>query len=214
MERKIKVKTNNIFVITVLLAALLCGLISFSACDTGQRYSNTEIVDGIALCSNKLYKKSLAKYCEWDGDMNSMEFTVPDEYNGYKVKCLGAKGNPGFTGDPGSFRVHMPDIINGYESLGYYSDLPPTATAEQSVNLEFKVNLGKYVNEITNISKTNIFGYGTINYDDEGKRSEEPAVFYCINTYYIVNADNSAFYSQDGDIYYKSNNKKVQYRYL
>ncbi|MCM1546659.1 MAG: hypothetical protein NC033_06475 [Clostridiales bacterium] len=200
---------KRIAILITSLIILVCSAVAFSACDTGQRYSNTEVVDRIALCSNKLYKKSLAKYCEWDGDMNSMEFTVPDEYNGYKVKCLGAKGNPGFTGNPGSFGVRLPNKIGGYESIVKCMYEPGDANPENTTDLNFTVYIGKFVDELEQIENGGLYGYGV---NDIGGVGDKVEHYYRVKITYVINSDNSAFYSQDGDIYYKSNNKKVQYR--
>ncbi|MDE7083863.1 MAG: hypothetical protein K2O81_01310 [Clostridia bacterium] len=177
-----------------------------SACDIGRYYDSKTVNDGVVLMRNKHCKKSLAAYCEWDGDKNNMEFTVPDEYCGYKVKCLGAKGNPGFTGNPGSFGVRLPDKIDGYTCISLlYGYVPDT---DKTVSLNFTVNIGKYICELQQISSGRLYGYGIINDD----KSEDIIVYYDVKVYYNVDSENQTFYSKDGDLYYKSNGKIVEYR--
>ena len=209
MKRLIKQSSHSFPFLLFILLVLLSSLTFFSACDIGRRYDNGSVVDGVYLMRNKLYKKSLAARCLWDGDTGNMVFTVPDEYCGFKVKCLGAKGNPGFTGNPGSFEVRLPKTIDGFDSIVQYHYEPDEATSENTTNLNFIVNLGKYVNEIEEISKGALVGYGFKN--NEGEYIVE--AYYNVQIYYNIDSDNSTFYSKDGDIYYKSNDQMVTYRY-
>lgn len=196
-----------LFLIFLLLLSL-SGLTLLSACDVGRRYDNEAVIDGVVLLRNKTHKKSLAARCTWDGDAENMEFTVPDEYCGYKVVCLGRKGNPGFTGNPGPFDVWLPDELNGLERRGSYGFMPEAANSENTVKLNFVINIGKYVSELEQIGNGGLYGYGVKNEDG----SEDIRTYYRVKIYYNIDEGNSTFYSEDGDIYYKSNGQKVTYR--
>lgn len=201
-----RIKREKVILYSIIFVILMSVISFLSACDIGSRYGNYSSVGGVELMSNKTHKKSLASRCEWDGDANSMEFTVPDEYDGYKVKCLGAKGNPGFSGRPSPFSVFLPSELDGLNSLGAYTFVPDDCTSENTINLNFTVNIGKSVSEIERIRKTALYSYG--------KRSngqEETIRYYNMNIYFNVDGENKTFYSQGGDIYYRSSGKKVDY---
>lgn len=200
-------KKKVLILIVILISVVSCCL-ALGGCDNGNRYNNESVVDGVVLLRNKLHKKSLAARCFWDGDTDNMVFTVPDEYYGYKIKCLGEKGRPGFCGNPGPFRVLLPNEIDGNESIVHYYYEPSSATAENTVNLNFTVNIGKYVNEFEQISNGGLYGYGIKNED----RNETINAYYRVKINYVIDSDNATFYSKDGDIYYKSNDKMVEYR--
>lgn len=200
-------KKKILIIVTSLIFVVACCL-ALAGCDIGRRYDNETVVSGVVLLRNKLHKKSLAARCIWDGNTDNMEFTVPDEYCGYKVKCLGAKGNPGFTGDPGSFGVRMPNIIDGYYMVNNYSSFPPMVSEADITIFDFTVYIGNYVNEIEQINKESFYGYGIKNVGT----ADVVENYYKIIIVYIVDSDNATFYSKDGDIYYKSNDQMIEYR--
>ena len=200
-------KKKVLVFVTSLIFVVSCCL-TLAACDNGNRYDNETVVDGIVLLRNKLHKKSLAECCFWDGDKDNMEFTVPEEYCGYKVKCLGEKGRPGFCGNPGSFKVYLPRTLDGFDSIVQYHYEPDAATSENTTNLNFTVNIGKYVDEIEKIGKGGLHGYGFKN--DDG--SETIKAYYRVTIFYNVDSGNSTFFSKDGDIYYKKSGQMVDYR--
>ena len=203
-------KKRNSVCLNLIITVIAFAAFALGGCDIGRRYDNEGVIDNVVLLRNKLYKKSLAAYCEWDGDENNKEFTVPDEYCGYKVKCLGKKGNPGFTGNPRSFMVVLPDVLNGLTQLTRYAFEPYDKNAENTIEIEFIVNIGKSFNEFVEINKTSLYGFGEIN--DDGRVIVK--AYYNITTHFNVDIDNSTFYSKDGDIYYKSSGKMVEYSYL
>ena len=194
------------FIILSAIVILSVFLIICSACDSGRLYGNDTMVDGVYLSCNKSSKKAYAFVCVWDGDKNDMEFTVPDEYCGYKVNRLGAKGVGGFTGNPGSFGINIPDKVEGYDVISGCTSIDDTLTSENNFYLNFTVNIGKYVDTIGKISNESFYACGV-------KGEEEIIQTYCIvKIYYNVASENSTFYSKDGDIYYKSSGKMIEYR--
>lgn len=190
----------------IAFVMLLSGLFILPACDIGSNYKNYSMVDGVFMMSNDKVEKSLAAYCEWDGDVSNREFTVPDEYAGFKVKCLGAKGNPGFSGKPSPFSVQLPYEIDGLKNLGSYSFVPDDCTSANTFDLRFTVNIGKNVSEIMWIRKSALYAYGTYS-----NGQENILKYYNMDIYYNVDGENKTFYSQGGDMYYRSNGEKVRY---
>lgn len=196
------------FVWGVLLLIAIISVSVLSACDIGSRYGNWTTVDGVILASNKTHKKSLSSSCEWDGDKTNMQFTIPDEYDGFKVTDLGAKGNPGFSGKPSDFTVRLPSELDGLKSCAGYGFVPDEMNAGNTVVLNFTVNIGKLVKTIDRLTKYEIIGYGV--YDD----AYIAQLYYKVVINYVIDAENETFYSMGGDVYYKSNNKIYDYKGL
>ncbi len=205
IRQKRKLRFLPLLGITAIFIVCITVFSAFSACDFGSKYDNESVVDGVVLLRNQTHKKSLAARCEWDGDMRNMQFTVPDEYCGYKVVCLGEKGNPGFSGRPSPFSVSLPDELDGLINVGGYTFIPEEMNAENTVILDFTVNIGKYVAEIERLYKSTLIGYGVF----EGEYVTQK--YYRVNIYYNIDAENTVFYSKNGDVYYKATDKIYRY---
>lgn len=142
------------------------------------------------------YRKKDAFYAAyfWNGDPDTMTFTVPDEYKGRTVTALGGYSGKGY---PCPF--HVEDHAHEHD---WASD---TAWGDDTYEtLVFTVRLGEHIKKIY-ASCTRYIGTelprddGTADYD----------VLYEILYRFEVHADNKTFYAQDGKLYRKKDNSLV-----
>ena len=146
----------------------------------------------------KIYYSNIARECiastlEWDGNYDNMTFTIPDEYEGLKVKSLG--GVPGMA--PTEFFISIPEVMHP-EATGTTEDEECIGeTDEDTVTYSFTVNLGN------NMRKFEHFAYKEYYMDENGK------VIYIVEIHYECSPDNKWVYSQDGKIYDKKTNELI-----
>ena len=131
----------------------------------------------------------------WDGNTENMIIKIPYTYKNAKVFELG-----GYTGKgaPSKFGVVLPKE--------YYKNVDGVADGDWNIDkndeyetLKFKVILTENIEELNNtFSKEYYLQHTDGEYDD---------VLYKVEYYYECPKRNKTFYSKNGKLYYKSNNK-------
>ena len=116
---------------------------------------------------------------EWDGDTAHRTITVPDEWNGKKVRTLG-----GFFGKG----VPYPFAISFIPT----EELLRSGETDEDGNVcfDFSLNIGRYVSEIE--AQTDGTGNG-----------------YCVRVHAQCHEKNKTFYSEDGVLYRRSTGEPV-----
>lgn len=134
----------------------------------------------------------------WDGNENTMEYTVPDTYDGKTITTLG-----GASGKEHPFGVELPLKYKGKTGLASCQELPTTANSDNTFELTFTVHLGQNIKNLHSLlSKYNAYGEAESGIAD---------TFYVVNLYYICSEENETFYSKDGVLYLKSTNEKAKF---
>lgn len=179
---------------------LCCALFTLlSACNTSK---HLETVDGIYLIGYGKYLglgKGAAYMASISFDGETFDYTVPDEYKGYKITALG--GYHG-TGLPCPFGI---DIYN-WLCKEYGADAMQRVLGDeieegaQLIPLEFTVRLGRNISDIVSIE--NIYEYVT-------RGNGEVWIYYAVYRF-IVDEGNAKFYSEDGRLYYRKNGTLVE----
>lgn len=156
------------------------------------------VEDGLELCCNDFTGEAFAGYYFWNGDLNDMVITIPDKYENYAITRLGGVVGRGV---PSPFYVGLPDEYCN-EAM---TEVDPKDVSEwypegyEIVELEFTLNLGKEVMELKLISDY----YSMYKNEDGSYKLYHPV-------YYINCAkENMTFYSDNGKLYYKKNDKLV-----
>jgi len=138
----------------------------------------------------------------WDGAPEHTAIEIPDEYNGAKIRSIGERAGA----DTRVFRVKLDEGFDGVFLTGVLEEVDgiPYKTEEgvendHVKNLVFTVKVGK------NIDK-DIITTGTY-YKLQNK--DGSVVYYQVVFYFEVDSENPKFYSSEGKLYYKSNDKEV-----
>ena len=144
---------------------------------------------------NAVMRKAFVGIYRWDGNTENMTIKIPYTYKNAKVFELG-----GYTGKgaPSKFGVVLPKE--------YYKNVDGVADGDWNIDkndeyetLKFKVILTENIEELNNtFSKEYYLQYTDGEYDD---------VLYKVEYYYECPKRNKTFYSKNGKLYYKSNNK-------
>ena len=192
MKSKVK------FLIAIGIVSVSASIL-FGLCSCFVFWEQAGYVDGLWISYNTLTKKAYVGYCKWDGDETNMEITVPDTYEDYKITSLGGVSSS----KPLVFGPESPREINGKLRGCSYFELPEEANSENTVELNFTIRIGKYINSL----------YKRFGRYEEYTSEEDynDKTFYVFNYYYICSEENETFYSKDGVLYLKSNDEKAKF---
>ena len=149
-------------------------------------------INNLDVYYSKVTRSCLAGCFEWDGNTENMTITVPDEYEGMKIKSLG-----GFVGmgTPTLFFIMVPEYLHPeVVSCTEYEDCIGTVS-EYTVTYSFTVNLGK-----------NIKNFEKFTYKDYYMDANDNVV-YIVETKYECSQENNWAYSKDGKLYDKKTNQ-------
>ena len=182
MKKAIKIVITAVVIICVSLIVLLP--IYFMSWENAK-------TDNLNLYYNKVTKSCLAGHFEWDGNVENMTFTVPDEYEGMKIKSLG--GTIGSA--PTLFYVMIPDSFQQQVVSHTCSEDCVGVVNKDTITYTFTVNLGKNIRHFEEFTYKEYFMDANDN------------VVYIVETKYECSADNKWAYSKDGKLYDKDTNQ-------
>lgn len=191
-------------VIAIFMIVIILSL--FKGCSQTYKYAESE--DGkMGFGVSKPAKDAFCMYCRWDG--GEMKIVIPDEINGYKVTSLG-----GYTGRgvPHNF-----DIIISPEALGgnkicsdYYLKTNYNYYVQDGEyeDIYLYVYLGKNIEHFKEIYvyDSSFLCYVADITENEGEEAQID-IIYKVFAYYIVDDGNQTYYSKDGKVYYKEDDK-------
>ena len=142
-------------------------------------------INNLNVCYNKVTGFCFAGAFEWDGNIENMTFTVPDEYEGMKIKSLGHNSTPAlfYVMVPESFH---PEVVSCTES----EDCSGTVN-EDAITYTFTVKLGKNIKHFEDFTYKEYF----MDADDN--------VVYIVEIKYECSPENTWAYSKDGKLYDK-----------
>lgn len=149
-------------------------------------------ISNLNISYNKITKECIASDFEWDGNTENMTFTVPDEYEGMKIKSLG--GAVGL-GAPTHFCVMVPQELHKEVVSGTATEDCIGIVDENTVTYSFTVNLGENIKNFENFSYQEYF------------MDKNDKVIYIVEIKYECSESNKWAYSEDGKLYDKNTNK-------
>lgn len=134
---------------------------------------------------------------------DNMEITIPDCYEDIPIERIG--GYYG-TGVPTPFYIDTSEYINSPEDSlysGVFSGHPDDFNLDVKytvVDLPFRLNIGKNINEISNVSMDLYYPY---------KNDNGSITFYHPVVWITCSTDNEHFYSKDGKLYDKEEDELI-----
>ncbi len=182
----------------------LISALSFCGCCLMYEYINNAVDSFDVGYSDFMDEAFLACY-NWDGNSDNMSIEVPEAYKGTPIIGLG-----GYTGRgvPAPFSISLTDTAK--------NTLCPQAAqwtyANHTANIEnytfekfaFKLHVSKNIKEIENLSMGGII---VAEYEEKGEKKHTVYVLTCNVT---CDENNKTFYSKEGKLYYKKDNKLVE----
>lgn len=167
-------------------------------------YNETVKENNIYFECNSLANCAYVSSYIWDGKDEHRDIVIPDKVNGKTVSRLG-----GFSGRgaPGPFRISFPDsyyLTKDGQQISYCmgeNTLSDNDFEYDIKNVEFTLHIGKELNKIVVIDMDTYY---------PKERGANKVTFYHPVVYILCDKDNKTFYSKDGKLYYKSNDKLVE----
>ena len=186
-------KKWNGYLMAILLILLIC-FVAASLTNCASDFSEAciwydeRMVDGNQTYTLHSFKKvCFADAYYWDGSESGMVVNVPDECRGYKVTSLGGFAG---TGVPSPFSVQVSNIDMVYHE----SALPEDAVINP---LYFTINIGKHVDSLRLVAMRDFH------------RDADTQEFYRILVTVNCSEENKTFYSKDGRLYWRADDKLV-----
>lgn len=182
----------------IISAVFICCTLAlaFTACNTSKEL---ELVDDVFLIGYGKYigfGKGHAYIAEVVFDGETYDYTIPDDYKGYKITALG--GYHG-TGLPCPFGISLYNKLD--EEYGaseiVLSESESDLKGALCVPIKFNVKLGVYVKEVV---RTVGKEYCEV-IDENGDK----LIYYAVYNF-TVDENNPFIYSEDGRLYYRKNN--------
>ena len=175
-------------------AVLLLALIWLMA---GRDYYQNAAVeqDGVIFCPRADRLKAFAGTCAWNGEGDTVAYTIPDRIEGAKVTSLGGLlHGTTFKKLPCGWGVVLPQTYQGAEQVSF---LPQTNVTE--LTLTVRLHLGQYVSALEHIGEPVPTGY----YSTESS--------YIIRQKWVVTCDerNETYYAENGRLYYRQSGEAV-----
>ncbi len=161
-------------------------------------------VNNLKIFYSKVERDAVPSIYEWDGDMEKLTITIPDEYEGIKINSLS-----GFVGRgaPVNFYVDIPET---YIPLTNTSETkyPNSYVAEDYDEYEEKINEETDIYTFTvklgkNIKYLEDLDYREYHHEYNGN------VVYVVEYYYECSPENKWFYSKDGKVYDKKTDELI-----
>lgn len=182
----------------VAAAVLLLALVWLMA---GRDYHESAMVerDGVRYYLRADHLQAFAGVCVWDGESDTVDYTIPDRVNGARVTSLGGLiYGTAFKKLPYGWGVALPETFRGAERVGF---LPQTNVTE--LTLTVRLHLGRYVSHIANMGVPDAVWYCG---GDESYRLRQQWVITC-------DERNKTYYAEDGRLYYRQTGKPVDFDY-
>lgn len=171
-------KRSKLFILIVVF------LMTLTSClDSSLFYEQTGFENPTVYC-NTISKKAFIGDYIWDGDLNNTIINIPEEYEGCRVTSLG--GYYG-SGAPIPFTVFC-------DNHSQYLD--DVSNINNVIEVQFTINLTKYIEKVRTTPTLDEY------YIDSDNN------IYHYTYYYNCPSDNEVFYSVDGKLYNKEDNKK------
>lgn len=182
----------------VAAAVLLLALVWLMA---GRDYHESAMVerDGVRYYLRADRLRAFAGVCVWDGESDTVDYTIPDRVNGARVTSLGGLiYGTAFKKLPYGWGVALPETFRGAERVGF---LPQTNVTE--LTLTVHLHLGRYVSHIANMGVPDAVWYCS---GDES---------YSLRQRWVITCDerNKTYYAEDGRLYYRQTGKPVDFDY-
>lgn len=167
-------------------------------------YNETIKENNIYFECNSLANCAYVSSCVWDGKDEHRDIVIPDEVNGKTVSRLG-----GFSGRgaPGPFRILFPDsyyLKKDGQQISYCMEESTLSDNDFEYDIKsvaFTLHIGKELNKIVDIDMDTYY---------PKERGANKVTFYHPVVYVLCDKENKTFYSRDGKLYYKSNDKLVE----
>lgn len=175
----------GIVLIVLLLVILVPAALLFLGFASDNYPSDSLVTDGAYTVACGYYRgihfrnRAGVFVYEWDGDPEHRTITIPDEWNGKKVRTLG-----GFFGKGVPYPFTISFLPTEETLRGGETD------DDGTVYFDFTLNVGRYVSEIT-------------------AQTDEPQDGYCIRVHAQCDEKNKTFYSEDGILYHRSTGEPV-----
>ena len=190
MWRCIDVK-NTIKIIAVIMSMCVTFLVLLLICFTS--WENAKI-NSLNIYYNKVTKSCIAGNFEWDGNNENMIFTVPDEYDGIKIKSLGGVVGKGA---PVLFCVKIPESLHQDAVYSTESEECVGVINEDTVTYNFTVKLGKNIRNFEKFTYKEYFMDANDN------------VVYIVEIKYECTTENEWSYAEDGKLYDKNTDQLI-----
>lgn len=167
-------------------------------------YNETIKENNIYFECNSLANCAYVSSCVWDGKDEHRDIVIPDEVNGKTVSRLG-----GFSGRgaPGPFMISFPDsyyLKKDGQQISYCMEESTLSDNDFEYDIKsvaFTLHIGKELNKIVDIDMDTYY---------PKERGANKVTFYHPVVYVLCDKENKTFYSRDGKLYYKSNDKLVE----
>ena len=167
-------------------------------------YNETIKENNIYFECNSLANCAYVSSCVWDGKDEHRDIVIPDEVNGKTVSRLG-----GFSGRgaPGPFMISFPDsyyLKKDGQQISYCMEESTLSDNDFEYDIKsvaFTLHIGKELNKIVDIDMDTYY---------PKERGANKVTFYHPVVYVLCDKENKTFYSKDGKLYYKSNDKLVE----
>lgn len=190
------------------LIILLTTFLTFNAygCDIKDlclTYDETVQYDNFTIAINDSGKCCFVGCYTVEKYTENMEITIPDYYEDIPIERIGGYFG---TGAPTPFCIDIPEYLNSPENSSYsgvFIGHPDTFNLDVKytvVDLPFRLNIGKNINEISNVSMDSYFPY----INDDGS-----ITFYHPVVEISCSIDNEHFYSKDGKLYDRENDELI-----
>lgn len=190
-------KHKVVFLSTIVMILLLANfMVHLRGCSLMFKQSDKE--GNPMICCNKIGNCAFAGIYRWDGREESTTITIPDEWEGIPVIQIGGYCGRGL---PTPFKIYMPKShFNGEVVYSYSPEKCKISEPYTIEEIPFTLNLGGNISKIENV-KDSYYPF----------TNEDGSITFYHPTVYIQCSElNKTFYSQDGKLYYKSNNKLVE----
>ena len=167
-------------------------------------YNETIKENNIYFECNSLANCAYVSSCIWDGKDEHRDIVIPDKVNGKTVSRLG-----GFSGRgaPGLFMISFPDsyyLKKDGQQISYCMEESTLSDNDFEYDIKsvaFTLHIGKELNKIVDIDMDTYY---------PKERGANKVTFYHPVVYVLCDKENKTFYSRDGKLYYKSNDKLVE----
>lgn len=167
-------------------------------CSLGQRYSGEPLsVNGVTVFVRDDRAEAFAAELTWDGETDSIVYTVPDTVNGAPVKELGGLAGASFRKGVYAWGIVMPETYRGAER--WHSGLPEQA---REITVPVYLHIGRYVTAIGEGMGGEPVGYYAWS---DGAES----VIITLEWHVTCDELNSAFYAKDGCLYRRADDTRV-----
>ena len=181
-------------ILVVMLLVLVT--MSFSACDLSEAsflYSETAEENGFSYGINRVGDSCFVSTYICEAYTEGIEITIPDEYDGVPVTCLGGYLN-GKTANP--FVIKLSDCEQAYNDVPIYRIKEPYVIKD----ISFVLHIGKNISDIEYVNMAKYYPYSN---DDGTVTVYHPVVEI------ICAEENPLFYSKDGKLYDKKTEELI-----